>query len=506
MKDKSSWWKKFKSNATKSSELSRKNFFKHREVYPGIMWNKKVFIKIIEVLLCIACTVALRVTDDESRRVFNFLRYRSREWALLNNVTWGTIGAALATATCGGYVIITAGLLLAVATGELRGRKTELFLLGLGVILFGIIGALSLASIENVPNDLIDNAAVLGALCLITGLVFIADILMTTPEQDIKHDATHIFVNKNAGKSLQPPTTLTIEKESKAPKASGHNKTLDSDRNDSVNDTKDTNKDNSQQQNHQVHHHQQEESPAGSREHQVLVTAQRPRVTDVGILAEPNRDYGDDDIKFIDDDQFTKEYSNLRNQFRESTVNGYRDAETTMRDRLRDERDNGRAFYHHTHEMNIRSSDEVDTPRFSSIRDNLSEARFPKIVNSSVKTNRVNRDDHDNFESHGRYLDSSHFDTISTRLAPGIMKRGRDNYLVSSGRSYRSDRSKDGIEMLDEWVGVLRKSTTGTQTTIPSTLPSSPNDPGYVRHTASNWPREIKFKTPGSSPNREVHH
>lgn len=97
--------------------------------------------------------MALRVTDDESRRVFHYLRYRSREWSLLNNVTWGSIGrhffmihasiplhreltfysfpdfreflgAALATATCGGYIIITTGLLIAAATGELRGRKT----------------------------------------------------------------------------------------------------------------------------------------------------------------------------------------------------------------------------------------------------------------------------------------------------------------------------------------------------------------------------------------------
>lgn len=34
------------------------------------------------------------------------------------------LGAALATATCGGYIIITTGLLIAAATGELDGRKT----------------------------------------------------------------------------------------------------------------------------------------------------------------------------------------------------------------------------------------------------------------------------------------------------------------------------------------------------------------------------------------------
>jgi len=62
-------------------------------------------------------------------------------------------------------------------------------------------------------------------------------------------------------------------------------------------------------------------------------------------------------------------------------------------------------------------------------------------------------------------------------------------------KDYRSRRSKDDIEMLEEYLGVLR--TTGTQT---ARTPSSPTDPGYVRHTASNWPQDIKSSTPRPSP------
>lgn len=72
----------------------------------------------------------------------------------------------------------------------------EIFFLGLGVILFGIVGALSLASIENVPEDLIDNAAVFGALCLLTALVFIADLLMSTPKKKNKHGMTELLTDK----------------------------------------------------------------------------------------------------------------------------------------------------------------------------------------------------------------------------------------------------------------------------------------------------------------------
>lgn len=72
----------------------------------------------------------------------------------------------------------------------------EIFFLGLGVILFGIVGALSMASIENVPEDLIDNAAVFGALCLLTALVFIGDLLMSTPKKKNKHGMAELLTDK----------------------------------------------------------------------------------------------------------------------------------------------------------------------------------------------------------------------------------------------------------------------------------------------------------------------
>lgn len=61
------------------------------------------------------------------------------------------------------------------------------------MILFGIVGALSLASIDSVPEDLIDNAAVLGALCLLTALVFIGDLLMAPSRKKDKQDETRII-------------------------------------------------------------------------------------------------------------------------------------------------------------------------------------------------------------------------------------------------------------------------------------------------------------------------
>lgn len=99
-----------------------------------------------------------------------------------------------------------------------------------------------------------------------------------------------------------------------------------------------------------------------------------------------------------------------------------------------------------------------------------------------------------------RYSDSSQYDNVPTRIAPGILKYNRDRFHNVS-RGFGTERHRDEIEALEEWVGVLRKSTTGTQT---KNMPSSPTDPGYVRHTANNWPREMKSKTSGSSPD-EIH-
>lgn len=102
-----------------------------------------------------------------------------------------------------------------------------------------------------------------------------------------------------------------------------------------------------------------------------------------------------------------------------------------------------------------------------------------------------------------RYSDTSQYDNVPIRMrgtSPNY-KKGRDvSFNVPSppkgyGKAY--NKIKDEMEMLEECFGSLR--TAGTQTAGTRT-PSSPTDPGYVRHTASNWPQETKIRTPGGSP------
>lgn len=66
------------------------------------------------------CLVYKRYTDNEALKVFYQLEKLSREWPLLNNVTWDENGALLADLTFGGFAIVTLGLLVGAVTGELR--------------------------------------------------------------------------------------------------------------------------------------------------------------------------------------------------------------------------------------------------------------------------------------------------------------------------------------------------------------------------------------------------
>ncbi|XP_011875066.1 PREDICTED: uncharacterized protein LOC105566011 [Vollenhovia emeryi] len=422
------------------------------------MWNRKVFIRIVEVLLCIACVVALRVTDDESRRVFHYLRNRSREWSLLNNVTWGSIGAALATATCGGYVIVTTGLLIAAATGELHGRKTEFFLLGLGVILFGIVGALSLASIDSVPEDLVDNAAVLGALCLLTALVFIGDLLMSPPRKKDRQDEARI-IDKDLGKRKVTPV-VTAE-DTKKPKSAVVK--MPEDENGRVNDA-----------------FQKADGPARSQQES---SGGRPQDTQ--------------DDRELRGDQEPRE--NLENGRAARDSQRFREIEvprTIVYDpdrRLEESR-----IIYKSRDIYQRPVDEIDTPRFPTEYEK-GDPVFARLVNPSVKIMRVERDVEEAINNHNRYSDNSQYDNVPIRMrgSAGILKghhRDVSFNVPPPPKDYRSRRSKGDLEMLEEYLGELR--TTGTQT---ARAPYSPTDPGYVRHTASNWPQDVKSSTPRHS-------
>ncbi|KAJ2939730.1 hypothetical protein O0L34_g17922 [Tuta absoluta] len=141
--------------------------------------DKWVALKIVEFIMCVACLVTKRVSQDDEARLALLLQKLSREWSLLTSVTWDSVGGAFADAVYGGYTMITFGLFLARVFQEVpRGRRIlEGFFLGFGMLFFLILGGLELASLDSVPHNLFVNASVLGALSLIVAALFLVDLM-----------------------------------------------------------------------------------------------------------------------------------------------------------------------------------------------------------------------------------------------------------------------------------------------------------------------------------------
>ncbi|XP_044760682.1 uncharacterized protein LOC123318058 isoform X2 [Coccinella septempunctata] len=135
-------------------------------------------LKLVQLIFVIACLVTKRATDVESYRLFLYLQKISREWRLLRNVTWGSLGSSFADATYGGYLIITSILFISRIIGEIPTHKrvSEYLFLGLGAILYIILGTLELFAIDDLPPDLVDNAIIIGTLSLITAGLFLIDM------------------------------------------------------------------------------------------------------------------------------------------------------------------------------------------------------------------------------------------------------------------------------------------------------------------------------------------
>ncbi|XP_065343620.1 uncharacterized protein LOC135941811 [Cloeon dipterum] len=140
-----------------------------------------ISIKVLLFIMSVVCMLVKKVTDYDASRLFFLLEKLSYEWPLLTNVTWDEHGAAFVDITFGGFIIITAGLVVAAAAGELRRKSAmETFFLFVGALMFGAAGALILASIDQIPHQLIGHAAGLGVIALLTALLFLADLLLAS--------------------------------------------------------------------------------------------------------------------------------------------------------------------------------------------------------------------------------------------------------------------------------------------------------------------------------------
>lgn len=186
-------------------------------------YDKWTLLKAVELIFVIACAICKRATDVEAYRLSLYLQKLSREWSLLNNVTWGSFGASFADATYGGYTVITTILLIGRLAGELptHRRVTELIFLGIGALFYIILGGLELAAIDSLPPNLVDNGIILGTLSLITAGLFLIDmggpkaVKPIKPSQLAAELARREYSSHPSATTMEPQT-YKIEQETKA--------------------------------------------------------------------------------------------------------------------------------------------------------------------------------------------------------------------------------------------------------------------------------------------------
>ncbi|CAG9094023.1 unnamed protein product [Plutella xylostella] len=423
--------------------------------------DRWVALKIVEFLLCVACVAARRVSSDDEARLALLLQKLSREWSLLNSVTWDSVGGSFADAVYGGYVIITFGLLLGRIFQEVpKGRRIlEGFLLGCGLLFFLVLGGLALASLDSVPHTLVTNATVLGTLSLIVAALFLLDLMsprVYTAARPTQTEATET-VSPIVGKKVSianPPNTNGHLPNDPAAKTNGHlpnghaNGHLPSDKKDADDKTK--------------------EDKITQKEETTLFDAPKhyPKFDD-----SPTDDLGKSKFGSLRDGMEGGNYIRLSDPMAPDRY-----------DRL-----------HYEHELAKFNEkyfrdylDSVDG-RFNVKEDYLPEPQLPLF--SKVRSPRLKslyEDVSPTYEQKRASKSPSRVRTVSTPTLQQL-----EDYLKGSNRNNRRADTPAlfPMEPIAERADGLDGRASGT-----------PTDPGFVQYSADKWPDKRDIRTPRHSP------
>nr|XP_017013594.2 uncharacterized protein LOC108068485 [Drosophila takahashii] len=135
--------------------------------------------KVLQLIATVASLIVKRLSDKYSERVFVLNKKQSREWTLLNNISWSKEGDDFSTLTFLGYTFISAVLLLTRIIDSTSNYGTcEIILLTCGVLFFTIEGLLIFFTVEQLPENLLIYAYVLGSLSFICAALFALDLML----------------------------------------------------------------------------------------------------------------------------------------------------------------------------------------------------------------------------------------------------------------------------------------------------------------------------------------
>ncbi|KAL7032845.1 hypothetical protein ACKWTF_007410 [Chironomus riparius] len=169
--------------------------------------------KVLEFLGCVACLGMKFWTDIEARRIFYTRQKYSREWSLLNSIFWNLKGDAFAWITYGSYSLVTLffGISICIDSRQRPVYAEKIFLL-IGSLMFFGVGALVFAAIDQVPDELIDNAVILGVLSFFVAFLFLID-MSEKMSSKAKTDATQTDTNSIDRNFSRSPKIGTVNSE-----------------------------------------------------------------------------------------------------------------------------------------------------------------------------------------------------------------------------------------------------------------------------------------------------
>ncbi|KAH8237340.1 hypothetical protein KR038_010155, partial [Drosophila bunnanda] len=165
----------------------------------------------------VAALIVKRLSDKHSERVLFSNKKQSREWTLLNSISWTKESDDFGTLTFVGYTFIAAVLLLTRIIDQTSNYGTcEIVLLTCGVLFFTIEGLLIFFTVEQLPQDLLGYAYSLGGLCFICAALFALDLMLfknllklknSTAQTEQSKDSSTVALKVYTVSQQQPKTT-----------------------------------------------------------------------------------------------------------------------------------------------------------------------------------------------------------------------------------------------------------------------------------------------------------
>ncbi|XP_013199622.2 uncharacterized protein LOC106142421 [Amyelois transitella] len=422
--------------------------------------DKWVALKIVEFLMCVACLVTKRISQDDEARLALLLQKLSREWSLLTSVTWDNVGGAFADAVYGGYVVITFGLILARIFQEIpRGRRIlEGFFLGIGMLFFLVLGGLELASLDSVPYKLVTNASVLGSFSLIVAALFLIDLMGPRIYTSVQQSQTDPFSSPKVEKKVSIITQPSQETQTQQ---------LQSQQIQSLGNGKLTND-------------KQGNKPERPKDLDLERSEKMTKKDDSSLFDSPQHGYTKFDDVLEKDELETSRFGSLRNGIEGG--NYVHLSDPFEYDRYHYEQE--LAKFNEKYLKNYLDLVEKGLPVKETYLPELQTPVFAKVKPGRLKS--LYEDVSPTYEQKRQSRSPSRAKTVATPTMQQL-----EDYLRASNRSKRGD-----TPALFPMEPIVEKEATE----IEGRASGTPTDPGYVQYTAGKWPDKREIRTPRHSP------